>query len=292
MVKKKVSIIIPTYKDWNRLALCLESLTAQTYDSKWYEIIVVNNCIADTVPAGYLLPKNCLVITEEKPGLYAARNAGIRIAGKILGFTDSDCIPDINWISNAMSAFESDPECYRIAGQIRLYYKSHKLTNAELYEQVYPYKQDMFLEQGGIGVTANMFAYKLVFEEIGLFREDLLSGSDYEWASRAAAANFAIKYSDAVIVNHPARHHLKQLIKKARQIGGNQSGLDKTGDNKFQSLLQSLSDLFGPLRSIPIIQRAGAFIYGQCISVLHKELLSAITYAKNKFSLGKSVDRE
>jgi glycosyltransferase involved in cell wall biosynthesis len=295
MLKKKVSIIIPTYKDWARLALCLESLSAQTYDSKLYEIIVVNNCMADAVPASYLIPKNCRVIVEETPGLYVARNTGIRIArGEIIGFTDSDCIPDINWINNAVLAFESDPKCYRIAGQIRLYYKSHKLTNAELYERVYPFKQDMFLEQGGIGVTANMFTYKIVFDKIGLFREDLLSGSDYEWALRAATANFAIKYSDVVIVNHPARHHLKELIKKARRIGGGQSGLDKPEDNKFQFILHSLLDLCPPLRSIPVIIKKGrGFHLLPIVLVFYiRYYYLLLRYTKSRVGLSKSIDSE
>jgi GT2 family glycosyltransferase len=227
---RNVSIIIPTYKDWVRLALCLESLAAQTYDTDLYQIIVVNNYTVDTLPAGYLVPENSRLITEQKAGPYAARNAGIKIAeGSILGFTDSDCIPDKNWIKNAVAAFERDPACDRIAGKIRLYYKSDKLTNAELYSRAYAFNQDLYIEQDGTGVTANMFSRRHVFDKVGLFREDLLSGGDHEWALRAGAANFNIKYSDRVIVNHPARHHLKELVKKGGRVGGGQAGINGQG---------------------------------------------------------------
>jgi len=254
MVLKKVSIIIPTYKDWVRLALCLESLTAQTYNTDLYEIIIVNNYTVDTIPAGYLIPENCRVITEEKAGLYAARNKGIRIAnGEILGFTDPDCIPDKNWISNAVASFESDPSCERIAGKIRLYYKLDTLTNFEIYKGSEAFYHDLFVEQNGIGVTANMFAYRHVFEKIGLFKEDILSGGDHEWSMRASAANFNIKYSELVIVNHPARHHLKELVKKNKRLGGGWDESEGPAINKFQTLLQSLFSLKFPRTNIPFI---------------------------------------
>jgi len=93
-----VSVIIPTYRDWNRLKLCVNALKNQTYPKNRFEAIVVNNDPADPCP--YCpLPDNFVLTTEGKPGSYAARNAGIKIAkGDILAFTDSDCIPYSDWI--------------------------------------------------------------------------------------------------------------------------------------------------------------------------------------------------
>ena len=296
MTPKFVSIIIPTYKDWARLSLCLQSLANQTYDSDFFEIIVVNNYTSDKVPENYFIPKNCKIVVEEQPGSYVARNAGIKLSkGEIIGFTDSDCIPDEDWISNAVAAFEDDRNFARIAGKIRLYYKSDRLTNAELYETVYAFNQDIYVEQDGTGVTANMFTFRYVFDEVGMFREDLLSGGDYEWAVRARNANHQIQYSDKVIVSHPARHHLAELVKKAKRVGGGQANFSKVTGNFFQSAVKFLYDLRPPIKSIPLIITKGKQMHvAQKLLVFYIRYYLSVITAREKFmvSIGKTAQRE
>jgi glycosyltransferase involved in cell wall biosynthesis len=296
MTAKFVSIIIPTYKDWARLSLCLQALANQTYDSNFYEIIVVNNYTADKVPEDYFIPKNCKIVVESQPGSYVARNAGIKLSvGEIIGFTDSDCIPDEDWISNAVEAFEDNQKFARIAGKIRLYYKSDRLTNAELYETVYAFNQDIYVEQDGTGVTANMFTFKYVFDEVGMFREDLLSGGDYEWAVRARNANHKIQYSDKVIVSHPARHHLAELVKKAKRVGGGQANFSKVTGSFFQSAVKFLYDLRPPIKSIPLILSKGKQMHvTQKLLVFYIRYYLSVVTAREKFmvSLGKTAQRE
>jgi GT2 family glycosyltransferase len=297
MNKNFVSIIIPTYKDWARLSFCLHSLSQQNYDKNLFEVIIVNNYVGDKLPDDYHLPENFKMITEEKPGSYAARNAGIKIAqGEIIGFTDSDCIPDKDWISNAVDFFMQNPDCDRIAGKIRLYYKSDKLTKAELYEKIYAFNQDMYVEQDGTGVTANMFSHKYVFDKVGLFKEDLLSGGDYEWSIRAREANYKINYSDNVIVNHPARYHLNELVKKAKRVGGGQAGFDpSSGKNILQSIIRFVYDLRPPVNSIPLIIAKGKDLHlSQKVLIFYlRYYLSVITaHEKFKVSQGKSALRE
>src|SRR5690554_2984846 len=98
----EISVIIPTYKDWERLALCLQALENQSFKPSNFEIIVINNLPGDLPPAAFKLPKNAVLVDEGKPGSYAARNTGIGMAkGEILAFTDSDCIPHKDWLINA-----------------------------------------------------------------------------------------------------------------------------------------------------------------------------------------------
>src|SRR5690606_18431287 len=118
-----VSIIIPTYKDWQRLSLCLEALSKQTFPAENFEVIVVNNDPDDVVPTFISLPETWQIVSERKSGSYAARNRGLLLAkGEILGFTDSDCLPDKDWIYNAVSIFE-ERKCDRIAGDIQIFYE-------------------------------------------------------------------------------------------------------------------------------------------------------------------------
>ncbi|AYL95260.1 glycosyltransferase [Mucilaginibacter celer] len=296
MSNKFISVIIPTYKDWNRLALCISALNEQSYNQAFFEIIIVNNYTADKVPANYFLPSNCKVITEGKPGSYAARNTGIALStGEILAFTDSDCIPEREWIANAVRFLEADIECTRLAGRINLYYHSKKLTGAELYEKVYAFNQDLYVNQDGTSVTGNMFSYRLAFDTVGLFKEDLMSGGDYEWSVRARDAGFKIKYADDVVVNHPARHTMAELIKKAKRVGGGQAGLDTPppGD-KLKPMLRLVYDLRPPVRSIKLIATKGKGMHiMQMVFVFYIRYYLSVITAREKFmvSIGRSARR-
>ena len=296
MYQKFVSIIIPTYKDWDRLSLCLNSLNEQSYSHDLFEIIVVNNYTADKIPKGYFIPDNCKVIVEEKPGSYAARNTGIaRSSGSIIGFTDSDCIADRDWIANGVRFLESNNDCDRIAGRINLYYHSKKLTEAELYEKIYAFNQDIYVSQDGTGVTGNLFSYKHVFDRVGLFKEDLLSGGDYEWSIRARDAGYKIKYAENAIINHPARRNISELITKAKRVGGGQAGFEQpSGKSRFKSIVKFIYDLRPPVKSIGLIKKKGKDLrITEKILVFYIRYYLSIITAREKFmvNLGKSAQR-
>lgn len=229
----RVSIVIPTYHDWGRLRLCLESLARQSLSDSEFEVIVVNNDPEDPCP--YELPAPNMVLLEEgNPGSYAARNLGIaKASGKIIGFTDSDCIPDRDWIRNALQAFE-DPIVDRVAGRIILFRETDGSNTIFHYEKRFALDQGKYVRRLQSSVTANLFVRKKVIDHIGLFREDLYSGGDLEWGKRAADAGIGIIYCPDVIVNHPARKTLRQLIRKKRRTTGGEvqtvvPGLDFRG---------------------------------------------------------------
>lgn len=223
MVELDVSVIIPTYRDWNDLAFCIEALSKQDFQNERFEIIIVNNDPLTLVPSNLILPNNCKVISEGKKGSYACRNAGLKICrGKIIAFTDSDCRPKPDWIKNAVSYFNENKNASRIAGKVELFYKSEQHTLAELYESVYGFNQKIAAKKG-VSVTANMCTYKELFDEIGHFNESLLSGGDNEWGIRAYKAGYGIDYVESVAVLHPARASLAELVKKSRRIVGNMS---------------------------------------------------------------------
>lgn len=223
MKKLYVSIIIPTFHDWARLQLCLRALNNQSYGKDNFEIIVINNDPADKLPPGYSLPENCYLLDESKPGSYAARNAGLRkCKGELIGFTDSDCIPDEDWIKNAVNFLTGNKKFSRLGGAIIIFFKDVRPTRIELYDSIFAFPQKAYVQSGN-AATANMFSYYSVFEQVGLFDDFLLSGGDYVWGKRAQEENFFIGYSPDVKVKHPARASLKELSKKERRVGKGQS---------------------------------------------------------------------
>lgn len=215
-----VSVIIPTYKDWPRLRLCLEALAKQTYPVDQFEVIVVNNDPEETCP--YELPAAKMkMITEANPGSYSARNAGIKIAkGEILAFTDSDCIPDKNWIEEGAKAFSKQGSMKSaVAGRIKLFFKNPpKLSSAETYEKVYAFPhQKKKTNQFRSLVTANVFIPKRVFFDLGCFEQKLYSGGDTEFGMRLIKNNYIILHNPQCIVFHPARYRLIDLLNKKRR---------------------------------------------------------------------------
>ena len=95
----KATVIIPTYKDWPRLQMCLDALALQSLPAAEFEVLVANNNRVADLPADLRLAANVQVIWAEQPGSYAARNAVLPHAkGEVLFFTDSDCIPDPDWL--------------------------------------------------------------------------------------------------------------------------------------------------------------------------------------------------
>lgn len=93
-----VTVIIPVYNNAEMLALCLEAIRAQTFPAERFEVIVVDNASTDNCRS-VVDAHGFIYLLETKPGSYAARNAGIRLAkGEILAFTDSDCRPASGWL--------------------------------------------------------------------------------------------------------------------------------------------------------------------------------------------------
>jgi glycosyltransferase involved in cell wall biosynthesis len=250
-----VSVIIPTYKDWSRLKLCLEALSKQTYPKDQFEVIVVNNDPGDECP--FVLPAaNIKIIEEAKPGSYAARNAGIKIAkGEILAFTDSDCIPDKGWIENGVYALV--PLLTRkslLSGYINLFFSTPaKLTLAECYEKYFAFphqrNEKRYLRSM---VTANAFIPAHTFAKLGFFNEGLMSGGDHEFGNRALQNNYKILFGKRVVVKHPARSSISDLLKKRRRVfGGKVYQSVFNGKNRilalFSHLVKSTMDYLGNL---------------------------------------------
>ena len=266
-----ISVIIPTYRDWERLSYCIDALDKQTYPTESFEVIIVNNDPTDQVPTNYNLPTNTTVTSESTSGSYAARNKGISLAkGEIFAFTDSDCIPDSNWLTNAVRFFEKNPQYDRIGGKVELFFSGKQYTLAEAYEIVYAFRQEENVKNGR-SVTANMITKKKVLDAIGPFNQKMYSGGDFEWGERALAKNFKIGYAPDVIVNHPARKELKQITNKARRVVSGKAEMVK------RSTLEKYINFFHEMRP-PVKEFKHIFSRGKQLNMRLKLLVFFTRY--------------
>jgi hypothetical protein len=219
-LRVKATVIVPTYRDWDNLAVCLRALAAQDIDPDTFEVIVANNNLEDAVPDFIQLEDNMRVIWVEKPGSYAARNAALKLAqGEVVFFTDSDCQPARHWLSSGLSRFEADDGCQRIAGRVKVSPASGSWNGWSAYDSVFRLRQEEYVPRGA-AVTANLAVRKSVFEGVGPFNEERFSGSDMDWNRRASAAGVPIVLDNEMWVLHPARETYAECASKARRIAG------------------------------------------------------------------------
>lgn len=215
---KDFSIIIPTYKDWDRLSLCIECLLNQESDDVKFEIIVVDNDTEHNIPSEFLRARNDVlkIVHERKPGSYAARNYGAALAkGKYFAFTDSDCLPDSKWLMNAKKVF-TQIDCDLIGGRVDIFKPEGGGEWAYIYEKCTSFRQHIHVKNGR-SVTANLFVRNNVFNSLRGF-DNVKSGGDWEFTERAVKKGHLMLYGDDVVVKHPARKTVKKILKKQKRF--------------------------------------------------------------------------
>jgi glycosyltransferase involved in cell wall biosynthesis len=223
-----VSLIICTRNRSEQLRLCLASVNRISFERRWELIVVDNGSVDDTSAVVQKFMRTASVpvthVFESAPGLANARNAGLKHAcGNILAFTDDDCYPENDFLSQVWSAFE-DPAVGYITGRIMLHDPTdYPVTvNESATQRTFP--QYSFLDVGAV-MGANMAFRREVIDQIGGFDPLFGAGSllesaeDLDAASCASAAGWAGQYRPDVIVRH---HHGR----KATDITGLQKSYD------------------------------------------------------------------
>ena len=219
-----ISVILCTRNRSNSLSAALESLLNQEIGGLCqYEIIVVDNHSTDRtkeVIEGYIekFGDRIRYAFESEPGLSCARNKGVKEAqGRVIAFTDDDCIIDRHWIA-MIYACAQETDFDGLGGRILPKYPSNTpawiranadlicgpVLNHDFGEETKKY----VLSMGSI-FGANMAFKKEMFEKHGHFREDLgagrgTMGEDTEFYDRLSKKSSKLYYCGKVLVWHPA----------------------------------------------------------------------------------------
>ncbi len=111
----RVSVIVPTAMTRvAQLQASVASLAQLDYPD--FEVIVVDNHPGDHPPVEL---SGVRVVREHRPGLSAARNAGLAAAtGEIIAYTDDDIEVDREWLKALVVPFVEDPRTAIVTGSV------------------------------------------------------------------------------------------------------------------------------------------------------------------------------
>jgi glycosyltransferase involved in cell wall biosynthesis len=144
-------------------------------------------------------------------GKSRALNLGLsRATAPILAFTDDDCTLPTNWLSQALACFSRNERAGIAFGNVIAAQHDERewFIPAIEIDSFRSFKGPLSRSHGLIGMGANMFARKRVFDQIGLFDEDLgpggplLTGEECELTYRALQHGLEVVREPSLSVTH------------------------------------------------------------------------------------------
>ncbi len=202
------SIVIPTYRRPDRLRRCLQAVTDLTYPRPHFQVVVVND--GGEEPLEPLIQSfrpqvDVQLINQSNAGPAAARNAGAREATyPYLAFTDDDCTPHPDWLTQLAEVFQQQSDClvggHTVNGlPTNVFSTSSQLLVDYLYQyyNVNP-QQAHFLTSNNFAIAAHHFW------QVGGFDTTfpLAAGEDREFCDRWLSQHHHIVYADTAQVSH------------------------------------------------------------------------------------------
>lgn len=221
----KVSIVVPVKNGAAKIKDLLDSLMRVDYDRNKLEIIVVDGHSTDgtkEIVSQYPVK----LLTEEKPGVNAARNTGIKNStGEIIAFTDHDCVIPKDWVKKMVENLQ-DPQVGCVGGQILRYNDDFLARYAD--ESIIPvmriFKKKAVIEKISspiyYPVGCNLAVKREAVEKTGFFDERFEYGFDeLEFAERVCEKGYKILLTPEISVKHKHRSTLSELLRQTFRYG-------------------------------------------------------------------------
>ena len=209
-----VTIIIPTFNGVVRIARCLDALRRQV-PSRAVEILVVDD--GSTEPVASALPAfpSIRVITQANAGPAAARNRGaLEARGRILLFTDDDCVPTPEWLAAMLAPF-ADPHVVGTKGT----YRTHQRSLAARFVQVE--YEDKYSRMATLAEIDFIDTYSAAFRKERFLEMDgydtsfpVACAEDVELSYRMSARGWKMKFAPAAVVYHTHPDTLWAYLRK------------------------------------------------------------------------------
>jgi len=279
-----VSVIIPVRNGEPTIEPLLESLQRLDYDRNKVEVVVVDGNSTDKTRE-IVKQYPVKLVVEEKEGLNAARNTGVRNSnGEIIAFTDCDCIVSKNWIRKIVENFK-DPQVSCVGGSAKgrdgdfiSQYADNSLVPLMPFfktrEELGMIKLFLHHPVGG-----NMAFRRKAFEEVGCFDENIRYGfDDVEFAERICKAGYKMVLDPDVLVWHKHRSTLKEFLKQNFRYGKGSGVLLKNKGTTYAASTWSLLCFVGFIAWLLIVGSL-TFLSLTASSIIFPLLLFGFTIA-------------
>lgn len=194
-----ISVVIPTYRRLDLITKCLKALRRQTIDRPLFEVVVVHDG-PDAVTEKKIkrsFPDVRYYSLKEKSGPAAARNYGwLTAKGKLIAFTDDDCLPDKNWLKDVLSNYNGEKHI-AFAGKVEVpipeFPTDFELNTARLAEAGF--------------ITANCICSKSALLKVGGFDERFRMAwrEDSDLEFKFLSEEIPVKRLHNALVVHPVR---------------------------------------------------------------------------------------
>ena len=249
---EEISVIIPTYNRCDLLKRAINSVIKQTITPK--EIIIVDNGSTDKTyqMVSSLFPE-INYFTEKKRGVSAARNKGIlESKSKWIAFLDSDDAWKPTKLEKQMEYSLFNEDKYRIIHTDETWYRNKKFLN-----QLKKHKKsggNIFKNSLQLCCISpsSVVLKKQIFEEYGLFDENLEVCEDYDMWIRITAKE-EVGFLDSPLVSKYGGHS-DQLSKKFWGMDRFRiKSLEKNLKNEYFSKSQKINVLDTLIEKLTIV---------------------------------------
>jgi len=211
-----VSVIVCTYNGSRTLRECLAALEKLDYPD--YEVLVVDDGSDDETPTIIESFPYVRRLHQDHGGLSKARNLGAAKArGKILAYTDDDCVVDEHWISYLVATFEQGG--FGAVGGPNISPPASSLTRACVAAAPGAPAHVLLTDRVAEHVPGcNLAVTREAFERIGGFTPEYrTAGDDVDFCWRLQSAGYEIGFSPGAMVWHYRRFRTRLYLKQ--QIG-------------------------------------------------------------------------
>lgn len=218
MISPKVSVIIPCFNAEKTLTQVLEAVLAQSYSN--IELVAVDDGSED---ATFSLLKGfegrIKILRKRRGGPASARNFGVKqSSGEFVAFTDSDCVPQPDWVDRLIAGF-SGSGVAGVGGSV----KSAEVCRLGEYIDMTGILNPATNTEGEVLwiITANAAFRRDVLMETGLFDERFRKpgGEEPELCMRIRQRGYRLEHRKDAVVYHHHRQTVISLLKTTANYG-------------------------------------------------------------------------
>jgi GT2 family glycosyltransferase len=211
-----VSVIVPHYRHEACLRRCLVGLQQQDYAGR-VTVFVVDNSEKYALENMAQEFPDFVFLHSAEAGSYHARNLALaQVSEGIVAFTDADCRPRADWIRQGVTVLMQDAKRGLAAGRVEVMPLQSPPSFLDFLEMATAFRQHDYVREG-FAATANLFTWRRLFDELGLFDGSLKSGGDFNWGHRVHDAGYVLAYAPEAVVEHDARD-AAEFRNKARRL--------------------------------------------------------------------------